>query len=65
MKISDHTNGLGLLFGGGIDIGVKPWLAVRLPQVDYSMLRFKDYGVTSHGVRVGVGIVFRFGGGEE
>jgi hypothetical protein len=53
------ANGFALAAGGGVDMDLKDWLAWRVVQVDYSMMRVE--GNTSNGVRIGTGLVFRFG----
>lgn len=56
---SEHADGFALAIGSGVDIAIRPWIAVRAVQVDYSLLHFS--GITSNGLRVGGGLVFRFG----
>ncbi len=56
---SASSNGFSLAFGGGIDIGIRPWFALRAPEFDYSYHHFS--GIGSNGMRVGLGILFRFG----
>jgi hypothetical protein len=58
---STSFNGFALAAGGGLDIGIRPWFAWRAAQLDYSLLRFGQLDATSNGIRVGSGIVFRFG----
>jgi hypothetical protein len=54
-----YANGFALAAGGGLDMRIKPWFAWRAVQSDYSLVR--ALGETSHGIRMGTGIVFRFG----
>ena len=46
--------------GGGVDIGIKPWLAVRAIEGDYSGIHVSGGG-WSNGVRLSGGVLFRFG----
>lgn len=57
---SSHIDGFSMAIGGGIDVAWKRWLAVRAVQADYSLLHYSDLG-TSNGLRIGGGLVFRFG----
>jgi hypothetical protein len=52
-------NGFALLAGGGLDMRIKPWIAWRVVEADYSFLRLA--GNSSNGIRVDTGILFRFG----
>jgi len=56
---TESVNGFAMAFGGGIDIGIRPWIAIRAAQVDYSY--FSVEGGSSNGARIGGGLVFRFG----
>jgi hypothetical protein len=56
---SQSINGFSMLAGGGMDVGIKPWFAIRIGQVDYDYFRFSGIGVD--GIRVGGGVVFRMG----
>ena len=56
---SQSYNGFAVVFGGGVDFGIKPWFAIRAPEIDYSYLHFS--GTSSDGIRIGAGIVFKFG----
>ena len=59
---SQSVNGFSMAWGGGIDVGIKPWFAIRAGQFDYDYFRFQ--GTTVDGFRVGGGIVFRMGKGQ-
>ncbi|HZI51392.1 MAG TPA: hypothetical protein VFE29_06180 [Terriglobia bacterium] len=62
---SESVNGFSMLVGGGVDIGIRPWFAIRAVEGGYSGLHIGDVGGVeggwSHGFRVSGGIVFRFG----
>jgi len=59
---SASVNGFSMTAGGGVDLGLKNWIALRLAQVDYTFTHFSDALETNaNGVKVGVGVVFRFG----
>jgi opacity protein-like surface antigen len=58
---SASTSGFALAFGGGLDVAIRPWIAVRVVQFDYSYLRFSEIDTSSNGFRVGGGLVFRMG----
>lgn len=58
---SQSYNGFAFAIGGGVDIGIRPWIAVRVVQFDGSILRFGELDTTSNGYRVGAGLVFRMG----
>jgi hypothetical protein len=53
------VNGFAMAAGGGVDVGIKPWLAIRAGQFDYNYTRFE--GMTLDGFRFGAGVVFRLG----
>jgi hypothetical protein len=57
---SQSVNGFAMAVGGGLDVGIKPWFAIRAGQLDYNYTRFQ--GSTVDGLRVGAGVVFRLGG---
>jgi hypothetical protein len=59
VNASQPLNGFALAVGGGVDIGIRPWFALRAPQVDYSFLHIGSF--SSNGMRIGGGLVFRFG----
>ena len=61
MPSSEAFHGFALAIGGGVDVGIKRWLAFRAVQADYNLLRFGQLDETSNGVRIGTGFVFRFG----
>jgi len=52
-----HDNGLGMAFGGGLDIRVNDRFDIRAIQVDYNPIR--SGGVTSNNLRFGVGLVIK------
>jgi hypothetical protein len=54
-----HIDGFALAAGGGMDLRIKQWFSWRAFQSDYSFFRIT--GENSNGVRIGTGIVFRFG----
>jgi hypothetical protein len=61
------NNAFDFVIGGGFDIPVKHWLAIRPAQVDYVLTRFGN-GFTKgnqnqSNLRYNGGLVFRFGGG--
>jgi len=51
------TNDLAFSFGGGVDLGIAPYLALR-PQVDYISIR--DSGQTVNCTRVSVALAIHF-----
>ena len=53
------VNGFSFGAGGGFDVGIRPWIAFRAVQAQYSFIHFSGAG--SSGVRIGTGLVFRFG----
>jgi hypothetical protein len=59
LTTSLSVNGFALAVGGGVDVGIKPWFAIRAGQFDYDYTRFQ--GMTLDGFRVGGGVVFRMG----
>ena len=54
------ANGFSMLMGGGVDIGIKPWLAVRAIEGGYSGIHVSGAG-WSNGLRLSGGVLFRFG----
>lgn len=52
-------NGFSMAGGGGLDVAIKPWFAIRIGQLDYDYFRFR--GETLDGFRAGAGVVFRLG----
>jgi len=56
---SQSVNGFSMAWGGGLDINVKPWFAIRAGQLDYDYFRFQ--GLTFDGLRTGGGVVFKMG----
>ena len=53
------VNGFSLLAGGGVDIGIRPWFAIRAIEGGYSGLH--AVSAWSNGARLSTGVVFRFG----
>jgi hypothetical protein len=66
-RIYDHdtkealVNGFSMLAGGGVDIGIKRWLAWRAIEGGFSSMHFNPYGYGwwSNGLRASTGLVFR------
>lgn len=56
---TQSVNGFSMAGGGGLDVAVRPWFAVRVGEVEYDYSRFQ--GATFDGFCVGGGVVFRFG----
>jgi peptidoglycan-associated lipoprotein len=58
--------GFVVALGGGVDVNLGKRLAIRAVQVDYLATRFSTplFGNFGSNVRVGVGVVFKFGGGS-
>lgn len=59
---ASSANAFAMATGGGVDIALTRHVVVRLVQVDYYLTRF-DNGTNDHqnNIRVGEGVVFRFG----
>ncbi len=57
--ISDTAFAIG--FGGGVDINVGDWGAIRMLQVDYIGNRVSGLDEWDWNVRTGIGFVFKFG----
>jgi hypothetical protein len=53
------VDGFSTAFGGGLDVAIRPWFAIRVGQLDYEYFRFQGEG--GDGIRAGAGIVFRIG----
>jgi hypothetical protein len=58
---NNNSNGLLVMAGGGIDVGISQHFAIRA-QADYLAPRYSSW--TDRSVRVGAGIVIRFGGSK-
>src|SRR5262245_11900681 len=58
--LSPSSNGFSMLIGGGLDVGIRPWFAIRAIEGGYSGFHLSGGG-WSNGARVSAGIVFRFG----
>ena len=56
---STTLNGFSIAGGGGLDVGIWPWFAIRAVEVEYSFNHVATEKL--NGVRVGTGVVFRFG----
>jgi outer membrane protein OmpA-like peptidoglycan-associated protein len=67
------NNGVGGVLGGGVDLPIKKWLALRLFEADYVLARHNYAGYASsdfptlerpafEGVRLRTGLVFSWGG---
>ncbi len=58
------SNGFAMALGGGVDVNLGKRLAIRAVQIDYLPTRFSTPFFTNFrsNVRVGVGVVFKFGG---
>ncbi len=57
--LSDTAFAMG--FGGGVDISVGDWGAIRILQVDYIGTRISGLDEWDWNYRVGIGFVFKFG----
>jgi len=53
------VNGFAFGGGGGVDLGIRPWVAWRAVQGDYTFARIGE--TNKSGFRIGTGFVFRFG----
>lgn len=53
------TNGFAMLFGGGLDVGWRKGLGIRLAQVDWLTTRFSGTQFNKN-VRASAGIVLKF-----
>ncbi len=60
IETSSTSNGFGAALGGGLDISVNKRISIRAVQVDYLPMRVE--GDWTNSVRVGVGVVLKFGG---
>ncbi len=58
------SNGFAMALGGGVDVNLGTRLAIRAVQVDYLPTGFSTpfFYDSRHNVRVGVGVVLKFGG---
>ena len=59
--ISVRFSGPALACGGGVDVNLGKYVAIRVMQLDWVMTRILGEWQT-HNVRYGTGVVFRFGG---
>ena len=59
--ISVRFSGPALACGGGVDVNLGKYVAIRVMQLDWVMTRILGEWHT-HNVRYGTGVVFRFGG---
>lgn len=53
------SNGLTIMFGGGVDLKASKAIAIRLAQFDWVYYHFSGYSNSSN-VRLSTGVVFRF-----
>ncbi|MBV9216699.1 MAG: hypothetical protein JO053_11030, partial [Acidobacteria bacterium] len=53
----DHSSGLAMAFGGGIDVRLNNKVDIRAIQVDYNPVRLN--GINENNLRIGVGIVIK------
>lgn len=58
-SLTASNTGFTLSTSMGVDVGVKPWLSVRILQAHYDV--FRSGGEGSDGFRLGAGLVFKFG----
>lgn len=59
VDISESHSSFTLLAGGGVDLRLKDFLALRLAQADWAYTRVE--GESQSGLRFSTGLVFRFG----
>jgi len=62
--INAGENGFAMVVGEGLDLTVKPRIAIRLIEADYLLTRFAHPDGSSAGqnnLRISAGVVFRFG----
>ena len=55
----ESFNGYSLSAGGGVDVAIKPWFAIRAAEVNYDFMEISADKI--NGFRVGSGFMFRFG----
>jgi hypothetical protein len=60
-SVTSHVDGFSLGAGGGVDVGIRPWFAFRVVQVDYNYVHLASPIGNSNGVSIAAGVVFRFG----
>ena len=58
---STSVNGFSIAAGGGVDVGIREWFGFRVIQAEYNYIRFGSIDYSTNGVRLGAGVVFRFG----
>ena len=60
------SNGFAIALGGGVDVNLGKRLAIRAVQIDYLPTRFATpfFSNSRSNVRVGIGVVLKFGGGS-
>lgn len=63
--IPGSANAFAMIAGGGLDIGLARHFAVRAFEADYYLTRFNN-GVNDqqNNLRIGAGLIIRFGGGD-
>ncbi len=65
VKFDGNVNsdtGFAMAFGGGVDVNVTKRFAFRVIQFDYVPTHLFDNW--EHNIRLGIGVVFKFGGGS-
>lgn len=59
LSATNDTNGFGMTVGGGMDIILSHFVALRIIDADYML--YRTNGQKSQGARISAGVVFRFG----
>jgi hypothetical protein len=62
--IQAGENGFALAIGGGLDLPIRPHVALRVVQADYFLTRFEsvaDLPATQNHIRISTGVVIRLG----
>ncbi len=59
LSTTDSSNAFAMALGGGLDYQLLSYASLRFIQIDYQL--FRSNGVKHEGMRVGAGLVFRFG----
>ncbi len=65
VKFDGNVNsdtGFAMAFGGGVDVNVGKRIAIRVIQFDYVPTHLFD--TWEHNIRLGIGVVFKLGGGS-
>jgi hypothetical protein len=71
-RYAASTDAFAMALGGGLDIKLGKWIALRAIQLDYVMTRLEDFGLSGqpsanrnqHHLRFATGFVFNFGGAQ-